>query len=404
MPGRIADAGDACRADAGTITTGGDRSPSAILAAAGRWRPRPSNLERLRPLWAAHAAAAREQLPEAVIEGDGEDLHLGPLSPGCRACRDGTWDCVFLASRCNLDCSFCCSPRAVTLDAPRSALGATRQAIAAAHERTGITGISFSGGEPFLDVPLLCAWLSWFKARWPGKYYWVYTNGVLASERHTARLGALGLDEMRFNLAATGYRHPDVLRHVAAASRHIPRVTVEIPAIPAHATELLASLACWSACGVRHLNLHELLYEPGSRSAELAGARTTVILPDGHRTAVDPGSRELTLAAMRAVREQGLPLAVNDCSLQGKLRQLRGRRRSVAPLALGPHESMVADERYESGLAYRDDRDFHFFHPDAWAAARVRYAGHRFARVARLAPLAVDEPPRWIRFEPVADG
>jgi pyruvate formate-lyase activating enzyme-like uncharacterized protein len=383
--------------------TGSDRSPSTIRAAATRWRPQPCNVEELRPLWAAHVAAARQQVPGVHVAGDGEDVHLGPLSPGCQACHDGTWDCLFMASACNLDCAFCCSPRAVSHEAPRSAFGATPDAIAAAHARTRITGISFSGGEPFLNVSALCEWLAWFKTHCPDKYYWVYTNGVLATEEHTARLGALGLEEIRFNLAATGYRHPDVLRHVAAAAHHIPRVTVEIPAIPAHAAQLLASLAEWSARGVRHLNLHELMYEPGSRSADMAGVRTAVVTPDGHRTAVDPGSRALTLAVMRAVRNQRLPLAVNDCSLQGKLRQLRGRRRSLAPLVRAPHERMVAEERYESCCAYRDDLDYHFFHPDAWEAARALYAGYRFARVERLAPLALDEPPRWTRFEPVGD-
>ncbi len=375
--------------------------PHALRAAAARERPRPSNLDALRPQWAAHVAAVRREVPGVIVAGDGESLHLGPLSPGCRACKAGTWDCVFMWSACNLDCAFCCSPRDAAHAEPRSAFGAAREEIASAHARTRITGVSFSGGEPFLDAERLCDWLAWFKANCPRNYYWVYTNGVLADEAALRRLGALGLDEIRFNLAASGYRHPAVLRNVAAAARHIPRVAVEIPAIPEHAARVLESLAEWCKLGVRYLNLHELMYEPGSRSGELMGSGTEIVTPDGHRSEVHPESRAVSLAVMRRVLDDGLPLAVNDCSLQGKLRQLRGRRRSLAPLLLEPHERLVDDEYYECYCVFRDGADVHFFHPASLNEMRERYPAYQVARATRLAPLAVDEPARWIRFEPL---
>jgi pyruvate formate-lyase activating enzyme-like uncharacterized protein len=358
-----------------------------------------SNLDTLRPAWQAYVSRARELIPGVHVEAEGEIVSLGELSPGCRACKDGTWDCVFTTMRCNLDCDFCYSPKAIPQDYAGSAFGTTPAQIAENHARTHITGVSFSGGEPFVDAPKLFDWVAWFTDCCPDKYYWVYTNGLLASEEHVRRLGALGVDEIRFNMAATGYDHPTVMQNLATAARCIPNVTVEIPAIPEHAPKLLSCLADWCALGIRFLNLHELIYEPGTNSASMAGARRVIITGDGHRTEFNPESRELALAVMRRVQDEGLSLAVNDCSMQSKLRQLRGRRRSLAPLVKAPHERLVEDQTYESYCAYRNGEDCRFFHPDYVRKARRQHPDYRFVRLARTAPLSIDVGEKWIVFE-----
>jgi pyruvate formate-lyase activating enzyme-like uncharacterized protein len=213
----------------------------------------------------------------------------------------------------------------------------------------------------------------------------------------------LGLNEIRFNLAASGYDHPTVLENVAAAARFIPNVTVEIPAIPSHGSKLLACLSRWCALGVRFLNLHELMYEPGTLSASMPGARRLVVTSDGHRTEIHPDSRALTLAVMQRVQDEGLPLAVNDCSLQSKIRQLRGRRRGLAPLVKRPYEKLVSDERYESCYAYQDEKEIGFFHPDSLPQMRCRYPEAQFVRLARTAPLSIYDEGKWVIFEPLME-
>ncbi len=350
-----------------------------------------------RSLWSSHVSSVLEAVPDAQCEDEGEVLYSGALSRGCRACKDGTWDCIFLTLACNLDCSFCYSPNALPRDYIGSTFGTTREEIAANHARTRIDGISFSGGEPFLAPERLFSWLAWFKQAEPDTYTWVYTNGLLVEPAHLVRLGGLGLDEIRFNAAASGYVSPGLLEIMAQAARVIPNVTVEIPAIPEQGPRLLAALAPWDRAGVRFLNLHELLYEPGTNGASLAGPRRPFLAADGHLTNVHPESRALTLAVMKRVRAEGLGLSVNDCSLQGKLRQLRGRRRSLAPLVKQPYEKLVEDT-LESCCAYRGE-ECHFFHPDALDRVRPAYAGYRFARLARIAPLYANDAGRWVSLE-----
>jgi pyruvate formate-lyase activating enzyme-like uncharacterized protein len=363
-------------------------------------RPAParSNLDALRPTWEAHVSKARQQIPDIHVEAEGEVMYLGDLSPGCRACKEGTWDCIFTTMRCNLDCAFCYSPHAIPRDYAGSVFGATPEQIAENYARTYISGVSLSGGEPFVDPQKLFDWVTWFTSRYPDKYYWVYTNGLLSDEENLRRLGELGVDEIRFNLAATGYDHPTVMENLAAAARCISHATVEIPTIPEHAAKLLSCLADWCALGVEFLNLHELMYEPGTNSASMPGARRAIVTADGHRSEINPESRALTLAVMQKVQDEGLPLSVNDCSLQSKIRQLRGRRQSLAPLMKAPHEKLVGGEIYESYCAYRGE-EVCFFHPDALADMRRRHPAHQFVRLARAAPLSLGDSGRWLTFE-----
>jgi hypothetical protein len=370
----------------------------AIYEEVSRLKQEPSNLETLQQTWREHLSRARQQVRDIRIEADGEIVYLGALSPGCQACKDGVWDCIFTTMRCDLDCEFCYSPHAIPRDYAGSVFGTTPEQIAENHARTHIAGISFSGGEPFVDVQKLFDWVAWFTSRRQDKYYWVYSNGLLADEESLRWLGELGVDEIRFNTAATGYDHPTVMGNLASAARFIPNVTVEIPAIPERASKLLSCLADWCALGVKFLNLHELIYEPGTNSASMSGARQAIITADGHRTEINPESRALTLAVMKRVQDENLPLSVNDCSMQSKIRQLRGRRRSLAPLVKAPHERLVDDQVYESYCAYRGE-EVYFFHPDSIHEMRQRYPDYQFVRLARTAPLSLSDRGRWIAFE-----
>ncbi len=369
----------------------------SIYEATQRLEMGDSNLDHLREMWRAYIAQARQSISGINVEADGENIYLGALSPGCRTCKDGTWDCVFTTIQCNLNCGFCINPHTIPQDYAGSAFGATPAQIMDNYAQAHIIGVSFSGGEPFLDTEKLFEWAAEFKSRYPNCYYWVYTNGLLASEQNLRRLGEIGIEEIRFNMAATGYNHPTVLQNVATAARFIPHVTVEIPAIPEHAPQVFESLSDWCAAGVQFLNLHELMCEQGTNAATMKGPRLDVALEDGHSTIINPESRKLTLAVMEKVQNENLPLSVNDCSLQSKIRQLRGRRRNLAGLTKAPYEKLNG-MFYESCCAYLGE-ECHFFHPDSVREMRRQYPDHQLVRIIRTAPLSIYDSGRWIVFE-----
>ncbi len=358
----------------------------------------------LRASWEAHLARVRAEAPQAVIEDGGETVYTRALSPGCQACKAGSWDCLFLTTDCNLACSFCCSPGKTGGRAALSALGGDLAELVEALRIAQPDGISFSGGEAFLEFERLRRLVTVIRREFPTAYLWVYTNGLLAGGEMLAELGQIGLDEIRFNMAASGYTHPLAMEHLSQAGRYIEAVTVEIPAIPAHAGQLLAALPEWSRAGVQYLNLHELMYEPGSPSAAFPGPRETLTTPDGHVTEYHPHSRMLVLEVMREAAAQQLPLAVNDCSMQNKLRQVRGRKALLGRLAQGRPGS--AETLGPGGLlsticAFDEQGQRVFLRPDQYEAARRQYPGWHFARLWREPPMSVFSQTGWLWYEEI---
>ena len=354
----------------------------------------------LQAKWEAEAAAAVERMPGVRVEDGGECLYLNSISPGCRACKNGEWDCIFVTMACNLRCAFCWRPCAPTDGHLGSAFDSRREEIAAAYARTRISGISFSGGEVFLDPAALFDWIRWATQQAPGRYYWLYTNGLVATEEHLAQAAELGVHEARFNMAASGYADPEALRRLQVAARHFAAVTVEVPAIPEEASQLLNALPLWSEAGARYLNLHELVYEPGTYSASMRGPRCAGDLGDGHAFAYHPESRALTLAVMEKVAAERLPLGVNDCSLHSKWRQIRGRRRTLAPLLKKPWERPAGDSMLET-FGVWGESTVRLFHPKRLDEVRSAFPEARLVRLLRLAPLCADAVPLWQACEPL---
>jgi len=336
-----------------------------------------------RAAWERQVALVRAEVPEAIVEDAGETVRIGALSPGCVACKSGTWDCVFVTMRCNLSCAFCLRPEAAESAVLGGAFGSDPVASAEYYARAGVTGVGFSGGEPLLEPEAVLRWVATLSGRMPGVYLWAYTNGLLLTRGLLERLADAGLNELRFDLAATGYRSPALLSIVSEAARVLPAVAVEVPAIPVDGAVLLDSVEIWAEAGVRYLNLHELVYESGSASGRMAGVRERRAMPDGHACEVDPGSAALIREVLARVSADGVPLAVNDCSLRSKAHQLRGRRAMLAPFTLQEHEVLRPDGLAESLVVLSEDGG----------------QGRRAARALRLLPLELGGRGRWVGFD-----
>jgi uncharacterized protein len=377
-------------------------APLATIASACRSAPPPLFPET--PWCDAHSRKhirlLETRVPEAQVKRNGEDVWLGSLSPGCQACKAGRWDCVFITMRCNRNCTFCLRPNAPQTDPPTSVFGPTPAAAAATLSRIGIQGVSFSGGEALLEPALLIGWLTEIRRACPDAYFWIYTNGLIGDRGYFERLRDAGIHEMRFNLAACGYTNAAAMARVAMAADLFTATTVEIPAIPDDRARLSAALPTWCSAGVRFLNLHELIHQAGSNSGSLAGPSRPFMMPDGHACRVASGSRELTAAIIAHVRDRALPLSVNDCSMQSKVRQMRGRLRLAATAARRSHERVTAVGLLESVAVWRGS-EVRLEHPDAVNVNALKQAGWQLVRLARSVGVRPDADSRWVRCEVV---
>jgi pyruvate formate-lyase activating enzyme-like uncharacterized protein len=267
------------------------------------------------PETAATASKTRAALIDAIGTFPGArwrasktKLHTHALSPGCEICRQGAWSCLFVNGICNAHCFYCPSAQndpgppmanSVVFEKPRD--------YADFVNLFQIKGVSFSGGEPFLTFRRTLSFLETLKSRvdYP-LYTWMYTNGLQVTTERLAALRDNGLDEIRFDLSANAYR----LEGIEKAVGIIPRVTIEIPAIPEDVSVLAALMPVWEQAGVDYLNLHQIRCTPfnGRRLAKrgytfVYGPQVTVL------------ESELTaLSLIRYALSRSIDLPINYCA------------------------------------------------------------------------------------------
>ena len=140
-------------------------------------------------------------------------------------------------NRCNLRCPFCYDYGEMELQPPIGEgyweIGGTRyreedlDLLLSASVRP--TGIAYVYLEPFMEIEKYYGVIRRFHEA--GVYQHLYTNGTLATEENLRALGEAGLDELRFNLGASGCADR-VIEAIGIAKEYIPMVGIETPMTP----------------------------------------------------------------------------------------------------------------------------------------------------------------------------
>ncbi len=299
----------------------------------------PSGMNWLHPGQAAQA----ERLRRGLLAGGGMDYRFNRtkpvfrrLSPGCSLCGEGAWSCLFINNLCNAGCFFCPTNQDNRDEPGTSTLTFSDPEDYADYlGRFGFRGASISGGEPLLGFDRTLSFVTTIKERLGDDIYlWMYTNGTLLTRDRVRRLADAGLDEIRFNIVATGYD----LSPVRLAAGVIPAVTVEIPAVPDDVGIMKEKLEELSLAGVSYLNLHQIRCTAYNRQ-RLADRGYTFL----HGPQVGILESELAaLELMSHARKHGIDLGINYCSLIYRHRfQSRSSRRRWAPLMAKPFEEVT---------------------------------------------------------------
>ena len=239
---------------------------------------------------------------------------------GCRSCLLGTGlSAVRKTNTCNLNCKFCYNYGELDRIAPVGEgmweIGGTKYREADLDLLLSIqrkpTGISYVYLEPFMEIEKYYGIMARFRRA--GIHQHLYTNGTLATEETLAALGEAGLDEIRFNLGASGTADR-VIENIAIAKKHIGQVGVETPMTPAFydafqrkKEAILATVLDFINCAELHLNPNNIGNYMGEN---MYMARQGYLSPIW--------SRELTLRLMKQATEEQWAIAVHDCSNRTK--------------------------------------------------------------------------------------
>jgi pyruvate formate-lyase activating enzyme-like uncharacterized protein len=248
------------------------------------------------------------------------------LSPGCKSCKEGLWNCLFIGRMCNAHCSFC--SRKTQIPHPIEKLGYyhgtpnNEYIDEIVNQEIPLKGVSFSGGETLLYIDDFMQISSELTKRAPYIYKWIYTNGILVDDDNINIIRNVGIDEMRFNLAATNF-DSKILNNIYRASKAIKRITVEIPSIEIVRDKLLKQDMITEIinCGVTQLNLSELYTWTLNKDEKeedfyknFFGAWTP------------KNSRIFTSEIIKHVIDEKLSILVNDCSIDSKHHQVDVRK------------------------------------------------------------------------------
>ena len=245
--------------------------------------------------------------------------YVGPDSKfpdGCKSCLLGTGlSAVRKTNKCNLQCKFCYNYGQLEDIPPVGEgmweIGGTKfyerdiDLLLSIHKKP--TGISYVYLEPFMEIEKYLPVIKKFSDAKIHQH--MYTNGTLASEQTLRAVGEAGLNEMRFNLGASGCSD-QVIENISIARRHIGRVGIETPMTPeffdafiTKKDKILATGLDFINCAELHLNENNIGNYYGEN---MYMSRQGYISPIW--------SRELTLRLMGLAVEENWDLAVHDCS------------------------------------------------------------------------------------------
>lgn len=263
------------------------------------------------------------------------------LSRGCQeACKGGGWICIFLSQECNFKCHFCTlyqdrkndgKANWAPLDEKYAPTPANLKRVAEI-DRGDIRGISFSGGEPFLQLDNAngsAGIYNWLDAineiHWYGgwkPYVWMYTSGHYATEENVDKLVDNGMDEIRFDLAASNYSE-DILKKMEMVRDKVGKLSVEVPVLGWQINKLLGVLKRLDDIGVDYINLHELQMSKGNwRYLSESGLVDQKMV---YTIATDKSNFDLSwtfylpslidiYTVIRYIEDNNLNLIYNDCS------------------------------------------------------------------------------------------
>ena len=246
-------------------------------------------------------------------------LFVGPADrfpAGCKSCLLGTGlSAVRKTNRCNAACPFCYDygmlDRIEPIGEGLWEIGGGRYReedlplLFALHGKP--TGISYVYLEPFMEIDQYYGIIRRFHDA--GIHQHMYTNGLNADEDNLRALGDAGLDELRFNLGASG-TSDRVIRMMETAKRFIPQVGIETPMTREFFDQLLRKKNQILSSGIDFMNCAEL--HLNDNNLENYAGEALYFCRMGYLSPVF--SRDLTLRIMRMASEERWPILVHDCS------------------------------------------------------------------------------------------
>ena len=296
----------------------------------------------------------------------GRTYFVGPderFPKGCQSCLLGTGlGAVRKTNRCNIQCPFCYNYGELDCQEPIGEgmweIGGTKfyeediDLLLSIQQKP--TGVAYVYLEPFMEIEAYYGVIARFHKA--GVHQHMYTNGTLATEENLRALGEAGLDELRFNLGASGCADK-VIGSIALAKRFIPSVGIETPMTPEFREAFHKKKDKILATGLDFINCAELHLNPNN--IENYAGEPMYMSRQGYLSPI--WSRRISLELMREADAEGWPIAVHDCSDRTKfVRDLNLKAHEGGWFGASGYASEFPTLPYAAFLPVLEDESFRF--------------------------------------------
>jgi len=242
----------------------------------------------------------------------------GKLLQSCLYCLEGEWTQIRSSSECQLDCNFCYWHSLPKKYLPKQLFVVndnqfTEQDIKTLLEIQGdkVKGVAWLHYEPLLYLDKILGLIKFISTK---KYQWLYTNGILATEENLKQLERAGLNEIRFNLAATNC-DDKVIENIKLATKYFRSVCIESPMFSNFFKSFMSKKEKILNTGISHIHFAELQLFP----------YTIKLFKDEgpiyryHKGYVSPvNSRQMIYDVFDIATKEKWPVVLHDCSNEVK--------------------------------------------------------------------------------------
>lgn len=250
----------------------------------------------------------------------------GEMTPGCKTCcLKGKWAQIRTTTKCSLNCSFCyyfglkdfsgqeVIPRDMYMVNGRLFNESDVRLLFEVQGRENLKGVAWLHFEPLMELNKMLSLMRFIHQK--GYYQWLYTNGVLATKENLKKLADSGLDEIRFNLAATNCSD-EVIENMRNARKYFKYLCIESPMFTAFYSDFMKKKEMILDTGVDHIHFAELQLFPKTKNA----FKNEGLIYRYKKGYVSPiKSRQLTYNIFEtAVREGWKNVVLHDCSNETK--------------------------------------------------------------------------------------
>lgn len=266
----------------------------------------------------AEIAAIQEKI-EGLKSMRGRTFYLGEdtkFPPGCISCLfgDGLGG-IRKTHTCNLTCEFCYYHDNLDNTEPvpedmwdiGEKLYETEDIDLLLSIQKKPSGVAYVYLEPFMEIVKYYPVVKKFSDA--GVHQHMYTNGTLCTEENLKALAEAGLDEIRFNLNASG-TSDEVIENMKIARKYFKWVGIETPMTPEFYDDFMAKKDEILGIGLDYMNCAEL--HLGTDNLSNYSGEKFYTYRDGYMSPL--WSRKVTLKFMETASKEKWDLLIHDCS------------------------------------------------------------------------------------------